>query len=130
MVIIINGLTLAYIGDAYYELKIRNYLVSLGITNVNKLHKLSIKYVSAKAQAEAIKYLINNNLLDDTEIEYYKLGRNKASIRNGIDANLYRHATGFESLIGYLSLNNLIRCDKIIEITISYLSEGDWDGKK
>ncbi|MFA5692430.1 MAG: ribonuclease III domain-containing protein [Acholeplasmataceae bacterium] len=124
MVININGLTYAYIGDAYYELKIRNFLIDKGIISVNKLHKLAVKYVSSNAQAKAIKYLIDNNILNEDEISYYKLGRNKSSTRNGIDGNIYRQATGFESLIGYLSLNDKLRCDELIDITINYLSEG------
>ena len=65
MDLIINGLTLAYIGDAYYELRVRNYLVNKGITNVNKLHKTAVGFVSSEYQAKAILHLINNNLLSE-----------------------------------------------------------------
>ena len=44
-----NGLSLAYIGDAIYELEVRQHLLSLGITKVNALQKQSKFYVSAKA---------------------------------------------------------------------------------
>lgn len=124
MDLIINGLTLAYIGDAYYELRVRNYLVNKGITNVNKLHKTAVGFVSSEYQAKAILHLINNNLLSEKELIYFKTGRNKAPVRTGIDNNNYRLATGFESLIGYLSLNDSKRCDELIDIIINFLDKG------
>ena len=48
---LINPLVLAYIGDAIYELEIRTRLVNTKINKVNDLQKESIKYVSAKSQA-------------------------------------------------------------------------------
>ena len=47
----LNGLALAYVGDAIYEIYIRDYLVSLGQTKPNVLHRMATHYVSAKAQA-------------------------------------------------------------------------------
>ena len=46
---LMNGSNLAYIGDAYYELRVREYLLSLGITKNKELRKISIGYVSANA---------------------------------------------------------------------------------
>ena len=55
-----SGLTLAYIGDAVYELKIREYLLSLGITKVNNLHNEAItRYTSAQAQSKIMNYLLD-----------------------------------------------------------------------
>ena len=48
----LNGSDLAYIGDAYYELYVRSYLLSLGYTKPEELHKLCINYVSAKSHAK------------------------------------------------------------------------------
>ena len=44
----LNGLALAYVGDAIYEIYIRDYLVSLGQTKPNVLHRMATHYVSAK----------------------------------------------------------------------------------
>ncbi len=47
-----NGLSLAFIGDAVDELKIRTYLLSTGLTKVNDLQRRSKEFVSAKAHAK------------------------------------------------------------------------------
>ena len=36
-----NGLALAYIGDAIYELEVRQHLLAMGLTKVNDLQKRS-----------------------------------------------------------------------------------------
>ena len=51
----LNGLALAYVGDAIYEIYIRDYLVSLGQTKPNVLHRMATHYVSAKAQASLMQ---------------------------------------------------------------------------
>ena len=48
---VVNGLTLAYLGDSYYELKVRTHLVDNKWTDVNDLHKKAITYTSGSAQA-------------------------------------------------------------------------------
>ena len=66
-------------------------------------------------------HLLNENLLSDEEINYYKRGRNSHvnSNRKNIDIKTYLDATGFEALIGYLYLDNQIeRLEEIINIVI------------
>ena len=118
-----NGLTLAYIGDAIFELKIREYLLTQNYSKVNDLHKHAIKYTSAANQAKIIDYLMPNLL--DEEIEYYKRGRNSGGTHKPKNASLndYRKATGFEALIGYLYLiKNEERLDEIITISIHFIN--------
>jgi len=43
-------LSLAYIGDAVYELYVRTYLIKKYSVSVHKLHVKSIRFVKAKAQ--------------------------------------------------------------------------------
>ena len=103
----INILVMAYLGDSVYELKIREYLISLGIQKTDKLQKMAMSYVPAKKQCEFINYLIDNNLLDEEEIDYVKRGRN-ASVHShpkNTDIVTYKWATGFECLFGYLYLS-------------------------
>ena len=45
-----NNLVLAYLGDAVYELHIRNFLIESGLAKVNELQSASLNYVSAKSQ--------------------------------------------------------------------------------
>ena len=124
-----NGLTLAYIGDAYYELKIRKYLIDQKLTSVNDLHKKAILFTKGLAQAEIVMYMIENELLSIDEKTYFKRGRNASGPgRKNIDAKTYHRATGFEALIGYLYLNDKKRCDELIHIAIKYI-EGENHGK-
>lgn len=104
----INVITLAYLGDAVYEVFIRNCLINKGIAKVEELQKEAIKYVSAKAQARILNYLINNNYLSNEEIEIVKRGRNykRDTHPKNTDIFTYKMSTGFESLIGYLYLDN------------------------
>lgn len=120
-----NGLALAYIGDAIYELKIREYLINKGYTNVNDLHNMAVNFTSSKAQASIINYLIDNKLINKEEIRLFKRGRNQSSSgRKNVDAKTYTYATGFESLIGYLHLNDDKRLNEIINYSINYILNG------
>lgn len=113
-----NSLVLAYMGDSIYEVYIRKYLIDQGIVKVDVLQKESIKYVSAKGQARALKYLIDNNLLSKEEIDIVKRARNHKSHRTkNTDIITYKHATGLEALIGYLYLfKKYDRLDNIMKL--------------
>lgn len=113
-----NGLALAYIGDAYYELKIREFLLSKGFRKVNDLHKMAINYTSGDAQSKFMDYFLDNNLLTEDEIDMYKKGRNSnvSGKRKNLTLANYMKATGFESMIGYLYLENkLDRINYLLE---------------
>lgn len=101
-----SPLTLAFLGDAVYEVVIRTLVVCKGNTQVNKLHKKSSNLVKAQTQAEIIKLLLDD--LNENELSYYKRGRNAKSYTSAKNASIsdYRMATGFEALIGYLYLSN------------------------
>lgn len=123
--ILYNGLTLAYIGDAYYELWIRNYGLSLGLTLVNDLHNLAIKYTNSKSQAQAAYYLIDNFYTDE-EIKIFKRGRNQTSTHKPKNADIatYNNSSGFEAVIGYLYLSdNLNRLEEILKIAIKAIND-------
>lgn len=105
--ITMSPLVLAYLGDTVYESCIREYLIKQNINKkVNDLHKSAIKYANAKAQATVI-HEIEEELTED-EHRIYKRGRNQKSHTSPKNADIidYKHATGFEALIGYLYLNN------------------------
>jgi len=126
----LNGLTLAYIGDAYYELQVRMHLIDKKLTNVNDLHKQAIRFTSGMSQAKIMNFFIDNQVINDNEIELFKRGRNASGPgRKNIDAKTYHLATGFEALIGYLYLNNLNRADELIKSGIQFIEEGDIYGK-
>lgn len=115
-----ESLVLAYLGDAVYELYIREHLINMNIKNVNDLQKESIKYVSAKAQSNILAYLIDNNLLSEEEIDLVKKGRNAHSHSSKTtDIVTYKRSTGLETLIGYLYINNKKRLDEIMGVIVS-----------
>jgi len=101
----LSGTTLAYIGDSIYEVKVREYLIEKGLTKVDDLHKNAIKYTSATGQSSA--YDLIEKLLTEGEINVFKRGRNSESTRKPRNTSLaiYKKATGFEALIGYLYLS-------------------------
>lgn len=119
----LNGLALAYIGDAIYEVYIRKYVMSCGITKVNMMHKHVVEFTSGNAQAAIIHYYLENKILTDEELSYFKRGRNShiKSNRKNIDLKDYLDATGFEALIGYLYLTNKIsRLEELINLAIEF----------
>ena len=99
-----SPLTLAYIGDAIYDLVIRTIVVERGNTSPNKLHKKTVQYVSARVQAKLIDGLMEE--LTEEEQEVYRRGRNAKSYTTAKNATVieYRKATGLEALCGYLYL--------------------------
>lgn len=125
-----NGLSLAYIGDAYYELLIRQYLIEKGYTKVNDLHKNAIRFTSGQQQARILDYLLESNIFDEKEIEIYKKGRNStSSYRKNITLCEYQKATGFEAIIGYLfEQKNNNRISSLMKIIISYVEGKDHNG--
>ncbi len=95
---------LAYIGDGIYELVIRTILVGKGNCQANDLHRKASSYVKASAQAEMILAIRED--LSEEEHHAYKRGRNAKAFSMAKHATMseYRHATGFEALMGYLYL--------------------------
>ena len=102
----LNGLALAYVGDAIYEVYIRDYLISIGLTRPNQLHRMATHFVSAKAQARLIQKMLETEILTEDEQNFYRRGRNSKSHTSAKNADIttYRLSTGFESLMGYLHL--------------------------
>lgn len=100
-----SPLTWAYIGDAVYELYIRNHLIEITNLKPNKLHREAIKYVKASAQAKILENLQES--LTEEEQEIVRRGRNTENHHLPKNANLrdYTYATAFEALIGYLYLS-------------------------
>ncbi len=123
--ITMSPLVLAYIGDTIYESYVREYLIRKNINKkVNDLHKSAVKYVKAKAQATAIHNLESE--LTEVELRIYKRGRNQKSHTSPKNADIidYKHATGFEALVGYLHLGNeKDRLEYIISESIKTIEE-------
>ena len=105
----INTSTLAYLGDAIYELFIRERIIKKGSSpKVDVLHKESIHYVNAGAQSKAIKTMMDENFLTEEEFVVAKRARNHKTATKAKNADPvdYKWATALEALIGWLKLNN------------------------
>lgn len=116
-----NVLVLAYLGDTIYENYIRRYLIERGIANVNDLQKEAVNYVSAKSQAGYLLRMISDGFFSDEEILVVKRARNykTTSHPKNCDIATYKYATGLESLIGYLELENKReRIDQIMDFIL------------
>lgn len=102
----LNGIALAYLGDAAYEVYIRQHLLNKGISKPTKLQHIATHYVSAKAQAFLIDLMKEDELLSDEEWSYFKRGRNANSHTHAKNTSVmtYRISTGFEAVMGYLKL--------------------------
>lgn len=100
----LNGIALAYLGDAVYEVYIREHLLSSGLSKPNRLQRQATHYVSAKAQAALIDLMAADELLTDEEWQFYKRGRNAKSYTHAKNTSVltYRQSTGFEALFGFL----------------------------
>ena len=101
---LMSPLTWAYIGDAVYELYIRNKLINETNLKPHKLHIEAIKYVKAKSQAEMLNKIYE--MLTDEEKDIVRRGRNTQNHHLPKNSNVqeYMYATAFEALIGYLYL--------------------------
>lgn len=115
-----NSLVLAYLGDSVFELYIREYIISIRDYKVNDLQKIVTGIVSAKGQSKILNSLMDNNILTEEELNVVMNGRNHKtnSKPKNTDIITYKYATGFESLIGYLYLNNKTRLEELMNIII------------
>ena len=99
-------LTLAYMGDAIFEIFVREHLIRQAQTNVHDLHRRTVSYVNAAAQARMVSALTEH--LTPEEADMVRRGRNQKSgtIPKNADPSEYRYATGFETLLGWLYYKN------------------------
>ena len=118
-------LALAYLGDARHSLYVRMMLVRRGISKSAELNELSLRYVTAEAQAAAyakIEHLLLEDERDVFRRAYNSTHLNKPRRSSGKD---YRTATGFEAVVGMLSyIGDEQRLDMLLEIALND-NEGD-----
>ena len=109
-----SPLTLAYIGDAIFDVVIRSILVNKGNTAVNKLHQRASSVVKAPTQAKMAAALMNQ--FTEEEADWYRRGRNSKPHTKAKNATTmdYLEATGFEAVMGYLYLTG--NMDRICEL--------------
>ncbi len=100
----VSNLGLAHVGDCVYELMIRSWLCLHGKATNRGLHKATVKYVSAPAQAKAAEKILPK--LTQEEADVFRRGRNSSphTIPKAASREEYQAATALEALFGYLWL--------------------------
>ncbi|MDX1978562.1 MAG: ribonuclease III domain-containing protein [Pseudanabaenaceae cyanobacterium bins.68] len=97
---------LAYLGDAIYELHIRQFYL-LPNRKINDYHQLVVSKVRAESQAQSLQRLIDWGILTDLEQSLIRRGRNAAGQPSRhLNPEIYQKATAFEVLIAYLYLSD------------------------
>lgn len=120
----LNSTVLAYLGDAVYETYVRKHVLSLGQVNADRLHQSAVIFVRAEAQAQALKSFLP--LLTEEETAVVKRARNKkiTSKPKHVDPVIYKWATAFEALVGYLHLaGKQERLDELVSKTLASIGE-------
>ncbi len=123
---LINGIALAFEGDAVYSYYIRRHLIFQGKTKPSQLHHLATRYVSARAQANLIQAMLEAQLLTEKEEDIYRRGRNTNSHTKAKNADVvtYRRSTGFEAVMGYLDMTDQkARLEELITWCITYVEK-------
>ena len=117
----ISSLGLAHLGDGVYELMVRSWLVLHGKARANDLHRATVRYVSAPAQAERFARI--QPLLAEEEHDVFRRGRNTAphSVPKAASRAEYQTATGLEALFGWLYLQG--KTERLNELFSAMMEE-------
>ncbi len=103
---------LAYVGDAVYELYMRSQYL-LPPSRIRDYHQRVVSCVRAETQAAFAKALLP--YLTEDEVRIFKQGRNAATGHpKRLSLDIYRQATGLETLVGYLYLTDMERLQEIL----------------
>lgn len=118
-----GSLELAYLGDAIYDLAVRESLVRRG-GKVRDLHRAAVARVCAAAQAEALTRV--ENMLTEEEQAVVRRARNAHQTPpKNADRAAYHRATALEALIGYLYImGREARMREILDAATGDFDEG------
>ncbi|WP_448563721.1 Mini-ribonuclease 3 [Trichothermofontia sp.] len=105
---------LAYLGDAVYELYIRQYYL-LSPKRIQAYHQAVVTQVRAETQTQHLHRLESH--LTDAEKAIVRRGRNATGRRSRlVDPEIYQQATSLEALIGYLYLTSPQRLSDLLSL--------------
>lgn len=112
----LSGADLSYLGDAVFTLLVKERLLEKGLRKIPDLQKASTSYVSAKGQAGIVEELMKRDYFSQEELEYYRKGRNSIThIPRNSDLQTYASASGLESLVAYLYLEDKKRLKALMD---------------
>ena len=116
----LSSLGLAHLGDGVFEVMVRSWLILRGKARAKDLHRATVRYVAAPAQAAAVERLLP--LLTQEEADVYRRGRNTAphSVPRAASRGEYQAATGLEALFGWLYLQGRTeRLNELFEVIMA-----------
>lgn len=120
--------SLAYLGDAVFELLVRSKYICEYNAKPGLLHKKAVNVVNASAQAKMVDELAR--LLDEEETAVYKRGRNASvhSMPKSADLAEYCKATGLEAVFGKLYMDGKTeRIAELFDICVKIAeADNDW----
>ena len=110
----VSSLGLAHLGDGVFELMVRSWLVLRGKATSRGIHKATVRFVAAPAQAAMAKKL--EGVLTEEEADVFRRGRNTSphTVPKAASREEYQTATALEALFGYLYLQG--RTDRLNEL--------------
>ena len=119
---VISTLGLAHLGDGVFELMVRSWLCLHGKATSKGLHRATVRYVAAPAQAKAVEKILP--LLSEEEGDVFRRGRNTSphSVPQNASRADYQAATGLEALFGWLWLQG--RTERLNEL-FAVMMEGE-----
>lgn len=119
----LSPLTLAFLGDAVFELFVRDRLVRMGSRPSSELHRLSVQKVCCDAQAKSTEHLLP--ALTEEETAIFRRGKNAQPrhIPKNASPEKYHSATALEALFGYLYLCG--RSERLKELLTLAVSDGE-----
>ena len=117
----ISSLGLAHLWDGVFELMVRSWLCLHGKATSKGLHRATVRYVAAPAQARAVEKILP--LLEEGEQDVFHRGRNTSphSVPQNASRADYQAATGLEALFGWLWLQG--RTDRLNELFAVMMEE-------
>lgn len=112
---------LSFLGDAVFELLVREYLIGKNIVKLKDLQRFTLDFVTAKRQAFFADKLVSSGFLTDEELGILRKGRNLKTHKSpkNCGAVTYKYATGFEVLIGSLYVNDKNRLKEVFDFIIN-----------
>jgi ribonuclease-3 family protein len=120
----VKSLALAYMGDAVFEVYVREFLLKQGQVKPHHLHQEAVRFVSAKGQAKVILHWLDAAMLSDEEKRVVFRARNakSGSIPKNTSVQTYRYSTGFEALLGFHYLSeNKERLYELMDAAVKFI---------
>lgn len=115
---------LAYMGDAVYEQAVREHVLRNGIRHGNDLHRMSVRFVRASAQAEIVRSIFEELSVEEQKLVKRARNRKYTTKAKNADPVTYKWATAFEALVGYLYLaGESERLDWLLERAIQIIEK-------